>query len=392
MLGVSVLFVGYCIGNSGDNDTKGTNQKSTKVYNVKEYGAVGDGETDDTAAIQKTIDAVDKDRGGLVFFPTGTYLISSTLKVSEKSKIQISGEGFSSIIRATGTPNKPVSFPLITVANKGSAKFIVSDLLFQMIESDSEKASGISTKGSLTDVTIQDSWFTQTNIAVKGEFVTLNFTRNTIELNKSGGVVARGNNFRKVVIANNHFFANNVAHIKLENTNPNVKSMNNITITGNQFDQGLSSGYVKGFSPQGNAIDITNASLFSISGNNFNGYTPEIGHKPAEKQDGHSVKVVSSDNFTITGNTFSKYKKSAVYLHNSSNFSVSGIVEGFDGEGAVITNSTDFEVDLVVNGSKQGVIIKDSMRFLLDGLYNGNIKNGVQVLNSTDGKVNLIAN
>ena len=45
--------------------------------NVKDpaYGAVGDGQTDDTAAIQAAINATPA--GGVCFFPAGTYLVSS---------------------------------------------------------------------------------------------------------------------------------------------------------------------------------------------------------------------------------------------------------------------------------------------------------------------------
>jgi polygalacturonase len=47
---------------------------SPKVFNVREFGAAGDGKTLDTAAIQKALDACGKAGGGTVRFPAGTYL------------------------------------------------------------------------------------------------------------------------------------------------------------------------------------------------------------------------------------------------------------------------------------------------------------------------------
>jgi len=43
--------------------------------NVKEYGAKGDGRTDDTKAIQMAINQA-KQRGGTAYFPSGTYIVS----------------------------------------------------------------------------------------------------------------------------------------------------------------------------------------------------------------------------------------------------------------------------------------------------------------------------
>lgn len=51
---------------------------NTGVVNVKSYGAVGDGVTDDTAAIQDAIDVVGDAGGGVVFFPEGTYIVSNS--------------------------------------------------------------------------------------------------------------------------------------------------------------------------------------------------------------------------------------------------------------------------------------------------------------------------
>ena len=56
------------------------------VINVKNYGAVGDGSTDDTDAINAAIAAAND--GDMVFFPKGTYNISSTLTISKPIVLQ----------------------------------------------------------------------------------------------------------------------------------------------------------------------------------------------------------------------------------------------------------------------------------------------------------------
>mmetsp|Transcript_17712 Transcript_17712/g.24635 ORF Transcript_17712/g.24635 Transcript_17712/m.24635 type:complete len:422 (-) Transcript_17712:436-1701(-) len=47
------------------------------IFNVRDYGAKGNGKTLDTVAIQKTIDAVSQNGGGEVYFPPGQYLTGS---------------------------------------------------------------------------------------------------------------------------------------------------------------------------------------------------------------------------------------------------------------------------------------------------------------------------
>lgn len=47
--------------------------------NVKDYGAAGNGTTDDTGAINSALSAATSADGGVVYFPAGTYLISSAL-------------------------------------------------------------------------------------------------------------------------------------------------------------------------------------------------------------------------------------------------------------------------------------------------------------------------
>lgn len=72
-------------------------QLNFAVFNVKDYGAVGDGVTDDTAAIQAAITAANAAGGGTVYAPTGTYLISSSLVLSTGVTLRGDGSIYSSV-------------------------------------------------------------------------------------------------------------------------------------------------------------------------------------------------------------------------------------------------------------------------------------------------------
>jgi polygalacturonase len=51
------------------------NDLGARVYNIRDFGAKGDGTTLDTAAIQGAIDACNNDQGGKVLVPAGNFLI-----------------------------------------------------------------------------------------------------------------------------------------------------------------------------------------------------------------------------------------------------------------------------------------------------------------------------
>jgi chitodextrinase len=49
------------------------------LYVVTDYGATADGTTDDTASVQSAVDQAHEDGGGVVWFPNGTYRVSTIL-------------------------------------------------------------------------------------------------------------------------------------------------------------------------------------------------------------------------------------------------------------------------------------------------------------------------
>lgn len=63
------------------------------VFNIKDYGAVGNGTTDDTAAINLAITAAFTHGGGKVYIPNGLYLVDPSVGLVLKKGIWIEGDG-----------------------------------------------------------------------------------------------------------------------------------------------------------------------------------------------------------------------------------------------------------------------------------------------------------
>ncbi len=64
----------------------------TRIYNVRSYGAKGDGTTLDTAAVQAAIDACTQDGGGTVLVPAGVFPIG-TVELKSNVTLHIAASG-----------------------------------------------------------------------------------------------------------------------------------------------------------------------------------------------------------------------------------------------------------------------------------------------------------
>lgn len=96
------------------------------IYNFvsvtdEEFGAVGDGVTDDTAAIQAAIDA--QGTGKMVWFPKGTYKITSGLLVASKTDMTLAGEHGAKLLFTDGAYNG------IYFSGNNSGRHTIRDLL-----------------------------------------------------------------------------------------------------------------------------------------------------------------------------------------------------------------------------------------------------------------------
>lgn len=62
-----------------------------KLYNIKTYGAVGDGKTNDAVAIQKTIDACSAAGGGQVIVPAGHVFLTGPFNLKSFVNLRVEG-------------------------------------------------------------------------------------------------------------------------------------------------------------------------------------------------------------------------------------------------------------------------------------------------------------
>ncbi|MGJ3242079.1 MAG: glycoside hydrolase family 55 protein [Opitutales bacterium] len=80
--GLMVLVVGWALAPCSWAEQRFPLPAGLKVVNVKDLGAVGDGRTDDTAALQAAIGG--GERYKLVYLPPGTYLVSEPINFGQR--------------------------------------------------------------------------------------------------------------------------------------------------------------------------------------------------------------------------------------------------------------------------------------------------------------------
>jgi parallel beta-helix repeat protein len=109
------------------------------IVNVLDYGAVGDGVTDDTEAIQEALYYAEE-LGLPLYFPTGTYLVSSTITThtrdtdadKQTKNLPIYGDGFGSVIKTTEDFDGDYVFYL-DVANAQPRSLWVHDFAIDLV-------------------------------------------------------------------------------------------------------------------------------------------------------------------------------------------------------------------------------------------------------------------
>lgn len=104
----TVVGTGITLPTSNDGSVT---DKFIDWYNVKDYGAIGDGITDDRNAIQSAIDDCFNNGGGTVYLPKGEYILKSYLEW--KSNVNLIGVGVGKSILKTKSDTEVLGFSAI---------------------------------------------------------------------------------------------------------------------------------------------------------------------------------------------------------------------------------------------------------------------------------------
>lgn len=135
----------------GSDMTRNSHDKFSDLISVKDFGAIGDGLTDDTLAIQAALQAHKS-----IFVPTGVYIINQSLVLSEGQTLY--GAGDSSVIQtSSGITLVEVTSSYAMIKN---LKLFGGNIGIRLFGRD-----GPCVNNSISDVTI---WQAQTGIQLDG--------------------------------------------------------------------------------------------------------------------------------------------------------------------------------------------------------------------------------
>lgn len=153
----------------------------TAFANVKDpvYGAKGDGVTNDTAAIQAAIDAVELAGGGVVLIPYGTYLVNAALTIDNPG-----GNGV--VILGVGAPNIQTTVSNANVFTiTGATNCQIKDVLIDVATSVGANSTGYAISIAADGVVLD-------NVKVSYKTATYQFTRAVSALGSSAFTMRGG--------------------------------------------------------------------------------------------------------------------------------------------------------------------------------------------------------
>lgn len=324
--------------------------KNKDLVSVKDFGAVGDGVTDDTAAFQAAIDSKKS-----LYIPDGIYLISSTLTITATDSLCIAGNNFGhvndqttgSVIKFTGSAS-----PAIRVQG-GAIGAKISGLFLDIQDSSSDGFDF----GGAWYLKLQDCVVRNARYGVYLHYDTPDYFSGVAELtscyfSKCANGVKTSKVDINVVKVDNCTFFDGVNGVLIGDSGV-ASSVRNFIVRDSLFE--ANAGYDVGVVAGG-------AQQLLVDGNYFEENTASALARVYVADDSHSPR---SSSVSITNNTFSKDTTGdLIFLSGISGVLVKQNWSAFGGIGFVrAINIDNYEIDRcsTVSGAASCNVVIDNV-------------------------------
>lgn len=320
-----------------------------KRFDVKQYGATGDGNTDDQAAIEKAVAAAQQAGGGTIYFPAGTYVHHSVIAFGSNMTVQGDSPA-QSILQASDARNSTLSF--INASNCGVNQLGIRGTGSKRLLND--ESSGIflkkASRCTITQVDVRN--VSSAGILIAGSS-RVRVERSHVQDTLADGIHVVGGSSDVVVNQNtaentgdDSFAA--VAYERDPQTNGVTISNNvsirshargaacigalNCTITGNTIKDPGAHGIAVAFET---AYHTHHPAHVTVTNNEISGV-----HRPGM----NGILVDAADDVTLDGNTVND--SNTVFIHHSSRVQVRNMrIENPAGSGILVRDSQSVAVE-----------------------------------------------
>jgi uncharacterized protein YjbI with pentapeptide repeats len=167
---MTTLIPKYDVKNGGATPTGAVNRainlKLAEIVSVKDFGAIGDGTTDDTTAIAAAITYIGSLNGGDIYFPQGTYKVSAPLVLANSQNLV--GDTNGATIYNASTTQETITAGTSTTIFNGNKSYITG-LKFTGNASGAATCHGINIQGM--QVIVRDCTFAGVKgSGIKGQY------------------------------------------------------------------------------------------------------------------------------------------------------------------------------------------------------------------------------
>lgn len=400
---------------AGSRILRTVQSKLQEVFSVQDFGAKGDGTTNDTAAILMalTVAAVS---GNQVYFPVGNYAVTS-VDLTTTGSVSVRGAGPKSATIKRHSSALQASTPLLKVTN--ASNVLLRDLGWNELGNGSNYTNAASTVylKNVASATVDNNYSTlgQSNAFLFDSVSDITFTNNWMEsiwnagfASGGGGTVASPVYANRILVANNRCnnmamciqatgFSRDIAitgNVAYKSSISLIQAADRATITGNVVDGGNDYGLV--FAQDG--IFLEGISQFNISGNkvynsakngiNVAGSELTIGttvQLPILKGliEGNQIDAPASAGIQLVGQSFDhSVQGSQVSVKGNSvtnafiGYAI-GAMDGFDitGNTADGIQTTGIQLSVVQNGTITGNRIYNVSQLSVNSYYGISIGN-----------------